>query len=103
MNSKTIVSGQLLSDTDSWLLANERVIVLDVDAVADFDGTLERSVVSALGTLAPSAPHLQTQKLSVEALVSQERVRSRAYEIFESTGGSATDHWLRAERELLGA
>jgi hypothetical protein len=33
-----------------------------------------------------------------------ERIRRRAYEIWEgNSGGNAEDHWLQAEREILGS
>ena len=103
MSSKTIASGQLLAETDSWLLANEHVIVLDVGMLADFDGTLENALVSASGTLGFRDETRTIPRLSVEKLVSHARIRERAHQIFESERhGSAIDHWLRAERELLG-
>jgi len=41
--------------------------------------------------------------LTVERIVAFGAIQQRAFEIFESgQGGSASDDWLRAERELLG-
>ncbi len=38
------------------------------------------------------------------AAVTHEQIAQRAYEIHLSgTGGDALEHWLRAERELVGA
>jgi hypothetical protein len=46
----------------------------------------------------------ETVESSEERLVDPERVALRAYEIYESGGGSdSLDNWLRAERELSEA
>ena len=38
----------------------------------------------------------------VDRIASHEAIAKRAYEMFQSgPGGSSTEHWLRAERELL--
>jgi hypothetical protein len=104
MSSKTIASGQLLADTDSWILASDHVIVLDVGTLPEFDVALEKRMVSAVGTLGVFSADSRIPRLSVDKIVSQERIRARAHQIFEGEQrGSAMDHWLRAERELLGA
>jgi hypothetical protein len=48
----------------------------------------------------PSNP--QVRKLIVDRIATHDAIEKRAYEIFESSkSGSATDHWVRAERDLL--
>ena len=36
-------------------------------------------------------------------VVPQDAIARRAYEIWQSSGGSELDNWLRAERELRGS
>ena len=102
-NPKTLAYGTLEADTDSWLLVRDDVIALDVMGLLDsFDDSLAHQTVSVIGTMGipPSAPRVT--KLIVEQLVSHEAIQRRAYEIYESgQPGSAAEHWLRAERELL--
>ena len=49
---------------------------------------------------APS--QLTDPTLTAKKIVKFETVQKRAFEIFQSDGGSAEDNWLRAELELLG-
>ena len=43
------------------------------------------------------------KKKATPAEVTQDQIAQRAYEIYASgNGGSATDNWFRAERELRG-
>jgi hypothetical protein len=98
---KTLASGTLEADRDSWLLAAEHVIALDVEMLKDFDASLEHEAVSVVGTMGIPRSSNST-KLIVEKLASHRAIRSRACGFYESgQGGSAADHWLRAERELL--
>jgi Protein of unknown function (DUF2934) len=94
--------GTVSADTDSWLLVSEHVIALDVNLLVGFDGSLEHQTVSVVGTMGiPRSAPGQT-KLIVERLASHNEIKRRAYEIHQSgQHGSAVDHWLRAERELL--
>lgn len=98
---KTFAYGTLEADTDSWLLTRDDVIALDVGLLESFDGSLEHKTVSVVGTMGiPKAAGIT--KLIVEKLASHDAIKRRAYEIHESgERGSAADHWLRAERELL--
>lgn len=105
--SQQIFVGRLGIDShgDSWLLQTAReALLLDV---ADFkllnhEDLNEGTVVSVNGRFGvPSSS--TTTKLIAQQLVSHERVRTRAFDISRRTGGgSPVDHWLRAERELLG-
>jgi len=104
MNSiaKTFAHGTLLADTNSWLLAGDHVVALDVAALDPFDTTLEHESVSVVGRMGfpPSAPTVN--KLIVEKLASHDAIRRRAHELYASGQiGSAVDHWISAERELL--
>ena len=101
--SKTFAYGTLEANTDSWLLAREQVIALDVNLLASFDGSLEHKTVSVVGTMGIPKSSLDI-KLIVEKLASHDAIRQRAYEISQSSPGTfANDNWLRAERELLAA
>ena len=100
--SKIFAYGTLESDTDSWLLAAEQAVPLDVSLIGSFDTALEHHSISVVGTLGkpPSAPTIT--KLIVEKLVGHDAIRRRAYELYESgKREAAADNWLRAERELL--
>jgi hypothetical protein len=99
---KTFAFGTLEADTDTWLLASNDVIALDINLLENFDSSLEHKKVSVIGTMGipPSFPDI---KLIVEKLASHTDIAIRAYNIFRAgTGGSSNDHWFRAERELLG-
>jgi hypothetical protein len=99
---KTFAYGTLEADTDSWLLAADHVIALDVGLLDSFDGSLEHKTVSVVGTMGSPKTAPGITKLIVEKLASHDAIKRRAYEIYESgQRGSAADHWLRAERELL--
>jgi hypothetical protein len=101
-SSKTFAYGKLAADTDSWLLVAEQIIPLDVNLLDSFDSLLEHQIVSVAGTMGipESAPGIT--KLIVEKLASHDEIKRRAYEIYESgQPGSAAEHWLRAEQELL--
>lgn len=101
MSRKTLAFGQLESNGDTWFLVKpDRFVLLDA-ALAD--NALEHKVVSVVGTMGipPSSPGIL--KLIVDRIVSHDAIARRAYEIFEADrGGSSREHWLRAERELLG-
>jgi hypothetical protein len=97
----TFAYGTLQASTDSWLLAAEHVIPLDLRLVEPFDSSLEREFISVVGRMA-SAESCAGTKLLVEKLVGHDEIRGRAYDLYVSgQGGDATQHWLRAERELL--
>jgi len=101
-NPKTFAYGTLEADTDSWLLAAEHVMALDVGLLDSFDGSLAHKTVSVVGTMGIPRTAPGITKLIVEKLVSHEAIQRRAYEIYESgQRGSAAEHWLRAEGELL--
>ena len=51
MSPKTVAYGTLGADTDSWLLAADHVIALNVDLLDGFDGSLEHKIVSVVGTM----------------------------------------------------
>lgn len=62
---------------------------------------LDQQVVSVIGHEAPVEG--ADQPVVAEKVVSHADVARRAYELHESgSGGSPTENWLRAERELLG-
>lgn len=98
--SKTFAYGTLMADTDTWLLAREQVIPLDISF--SFDTSLEHKRVSVIGKMGipPSSPGIT--KLIVEKIAPHEAIAVRAFDIFKSgAGGTQDDHWFRAERELL--
>ena len=101
MGTRTLAFGQLETDGDTWFLVKpDRFVLLDA-ALAD--NALEHKVVSVFGTMGvqPSSPGIL--KLIVERIASHDAIARRAYEIFESDrGGPSSEHWLRAERDLLG-
>ena len=102
ISPKTFAYGTLEADTDSWLLARDDVIALDVGLLDSFDGSLEHKTVSVVGTIGIPRIAPGITKLIVEKLASHDAIKRRAYEIYESSlGGSADDNWVRAERELL--
>jgi len=99
---KTFAYGKLEADTDSWLLASDHVIALDVNLLKSFDSSLEHKTVSVVGTfgIPKTAPGIT--KLIVENMTSHDAIKKRAYEIYKSGQyGTDTDHWLHAEHELL--
>lgn len=99
---KTFAYGKLEASTDSWLLASNDVIALDINLLKSFDGSLEHKTVSVVGTMGipKTAPGLT--KLIVEQLASHDAIKKRANEIYRSgKPGSDVDHWLQAEQELL--
>jgi len=51
ISPKTFAYGTLEADTDSWLLAAEHVMALDVDLLDSFDGSLEHKTVSVVSTM----------------------------------------------------
>ena len=98
---KTFAFGTLEADTDTWLLASDHVIALDVNSLKNFDSSLEHERVSVIGTMGipPSSPEV---KLIVENMASHEAIKKEAFEIYQSgQPGTELDHWLRAEQELL--
>ena len=105
--SQQLFVGRLDIDShgDSWLLQTARETVL-VD-VADFnllhhEALIEGNVVSIIGRFGiPGSA--TTTKLIARQMVGHDRVRCRAFDIStRKSGGSAVDHWLQAEKELLG-
>ena len=99
--SKTFAYGTLEADTDTWLLAREQVIPLDISF--PFDTFLEHKMVSVIGRMGIPQGSSMT-KLIVEKIVSHDAIAGRSFEIYQSSqGGSAIDNWLIAERELLNA
>jgi len=99
---KTFAYGKLEADTNSWLLASDHVIALDVNSLKSFDGSLEHKTVSVVGTMGIPKTAPGITKLIVENMVSHDAIKRKAYEIYLSgQRGSDTDQWLRAEHELL--
>jgi hypothetical protein len=100
MSTKTLAFGRLESDGDTWFLVkSDRFVLLDA---AITDNALDHKMVSVVGTMGVPRSSPGILKLIVDRIVSHSAIATRAYEIFESgQGGSSTDHWLRAERELL--
>jgi hypothetical protein len=100
---KTFAYGKLEADTDSWLLASDHVIALDVNLLKSFDGSLEHQTVSVVGRMGmpPGSPGIT--KLIVDRIVSHEAIAIRAFDFFKSGSGRSQDeYWYRAENELLG-
>lgn len=99
---KIIEYGSLDENGDTWFLRGpQRFVLLDIPF--SFEMSLQHKEVSASGRMGipDSAPGIT--KLIVDKLVSHEAIARRAYAIFQSGApGTAQDHWLRAERELLG-
>jgi hypothetical protein len=63
----------------------------------------KRAVVKTVTEVRNTAIPKLTKKKSVPAEITRDAIARRAYEIYASgTGGSETDNWLRAERELRG-
>ena len=63
------------------------------------------TVAARIATPAEKAVHDQVTDptLVVTRMAEAQTIRQRAFDIFESgRGGSALDHWVQAERELLG-
>jgi hypothetical protein len=64
----------------------------------------KRAVVKTVTEVRNTAiPKLKPAKRPVDVIVSHDDIARRAYEIHASgNGGSDTDNWFRAERELRG-
>ncbi len=76
------------------------MIFMDL-ALADL--SLEHKTVSVIGKMGipPGSPGIV--KLLVEKLVTHDEIARRSFELFKAGAvGSQDDHWIRAERELLG-
>jgi hypothetical protein len=102
-NDKIIEYGTLDANTDTWLLKRPDRFIL-VDAPFLVDTSLRHKTVSILGRMGipDSAPGIT--KLIADKMVGHEAIAIKAFDLYRSgRGGSAQDHWLRAERELLGA
>ena len=101
MKTKTFAFGQLEEDGDTWFLMRSNGILL-LDAALP-DDSLEHKIVSVTGKMGIPRSSPGIKKLIVDRIATHEAVGQRAYEIFESgREGSAIDHWLQAEHELLG-
>lgn len=99
---KTFAYGILEADTDSWLLAADHVIALDVNSLKSFDRSLEHKTVSVVGAIGIPKTSPGITKLIVENMASHDAIKKRAFEIYQSgQHGSDADHWLNAEHELL--
>lgn len=100
MSTRTLAFGQLEEDGDTWFLIRPNGILL-LDA-AFTDNALEHKQVSIVGTMGFPPSNPTVKKLIVERVATHDAIATRAYQIFQSSQtGSSTDHWLRAERELL--
>jgi hypothetical protein len=64
----------------------------------------KRAVVKTVTEVRNTAiPKLKPTKRPAEVIISRDDIARRAYEIYASgNGGSETDNWFRAERELRG-
>ena len=98
-------------------LSEYRIVRLIDDSVIlpeDFPHALEHPGDSSRGVTV--AGHVATDEemsghsdvtnptIVLERIVTFEAIQQRAFDIFQSrVGGSPVDHWLRGERELLGA
>jgi len=92
----------LEADTDTWLLAADNTVPLDLGLLDFFDGSLEHQTVSVVGTMGTPNAAAGISKLIVEELASHELINRRAYQYYaDGQAGGPEDHWLRAERELL--
>jgi hypothetical protein len=100
MSTKTLAFGQLEEDGDTWFLNRPNGILL-LDAAFP-DNALEHKQVSVAGTMGFPRSSPGIRKLIVDRIATHDAIATRAYQIFQSSKGeSSTDHWLRAERELL--
>jgi len=100
-SDRACASGTLVADGDRWLLMTHgRSILLDV---APLDPSLTHQAVSIAGRMRAPGDARRDAALGVERLVRHEEIARRAYAIYQlDRGGSPSDHWLRAERDLLG-
>jgi len=101
-SDRACASGTLVADGDRWLLmmTHGRSILLDV---APLDPSLTHQAVSIAGRMRVPSDARRDAALGVERLVRHEEIAQRAYAIYQlDRGGSPSDHWLRAERDLLG-
>lgn len=100
-SDRICASGTLVADGDKWLLMTHgRSILLDL---APFDPSLAQKAVSVAGRMRAPTGAWRDAALGVDMLVSHEEIARRAYAIYQLDGeGSPSDHWLRAERDLLG-
>ena len=100
-SDRACASGTLVADGDRWLLmmTHGRSILLDV---APLDPSLTHQAVSIAGRMRAPSDARRDAALGVERLVRHEEIAKRAYAIYQlDRGGSPSDHWLRAERDLL--
>jgi hypothetical protein len=100
-SDRACASGTLVADGDRWLLmmTHGRSILLDV---APLDPSLTHQAVSIAGRMRVPSDARRDAALGVERLVRHEEIAQRAYAIYQlDRGGSPSDHWLRAERDLL--
>jgi hypothetical protein len=99
-----IFTGTLITTTDNFLLkppGNDPFIDLDFTF---FDDRLDHQDISVLGHLGERkiTDFTSVRSIIAKNVVAKRDIAVRAYEIYESgEGGTAEDHWLRAERQLL--
>jgi hypothetical protein len=70
------------------------------------DTTITKRTAAKRNTAKPAAPRrtLRRPSAAAPAPITHEQIALRAYEIhLAGTEGDALAHWLRAERELVGA
>lgn len=100
MSTKTLAFGQLEEDGDTWFLMTTHGILLLDAAISD--NSIEHKIVSVAGTMGFPPSNPTVKKLLVDQIASHDAIAKRAYQIYDSgQRGTATEHWLRAERELL--
>lgn len=101
-HANALVYGTLEAHGDTWFLRTRDGVLLVVVPML-FDLAFAHKTVSIFGR--PGAPSHASQAptLIAERIVTHEVIAHRANEIYRSgQGGTAEDHWLHAERELLG-
>ena len=101
-HAHTFAYGTLETHGDTWFLRTCDGLML-VSVPVLFDPAFANQTVSILGRMGVSPGACLTPLLIAERIVTHQVIARRAYEISRSaSGGSAEDHWWRAERELLG-
>jgi hypothetical protein len=101
-HANTLAYGTLEAHGDTWFLrTRDGVLVVVVPML--FDPAFAHKTVSICGRRGVPSHASQTPMLIAERIVTHEVIARRACELYHSgQGGAAEDHWLRAERELLG-
>jgi Protein of unknown function (DUF2934) len=101
-NPTITAHGTLAENGDTFfVIIQNDFLLIDTDFLIEDE--LLGKTVSVIGKMGFPASAPGIKKLLTERIVLHESIAIRAFEIFESRAeGSPDDHWLRAERELLG-